>query len=75
VRAVAFGQPLAAADELWHGLLGGTVRTSALVPAQPATVRERIRAAFDRLVAPYTSGDGLSIPVSVVLASGIRSAS
>ncbi|MEV6299503.1 class I SAM-dependent methyltransferase [Actinoplanes sp. NPDC051861] len=67
---VAFTQRLASADELWDGLIDGTVRTSATVLAQPADVRAAIRAAFNRLTTPYTDADGLAIAVSAVIASG-----
>ncbi len=70
VRTVAFTHQFASGDELWNGLLGGTVRTRALVLAQPEHLQARIRAAFDRHVRPYTTRNGLEIPVSVKLASG-----
>jgi SAM-dependent methyltransferase len=72
VRTVTFTHRFASGDELWNGLLGGTVRTRALVLAQPEDVQARIRAAFDRLVRPYATNAGLEIPVSVKLASGRR---
>jgi SAM-dependent methyltransferase len=72
VTEVAFEHRIGSVDELWDGLLDGTVRTSALVLSQPAPVRERIREAFDRLVAPYVRDDGLWLPVSAVLASGAK---
>jgi ubiquinone/menaquinone biosynthesis C-methylase UbiE len=70
VRTVAFTNRFASGGELWNRLLGGTVRTRALVLAQPEDVQARIRVAFDRLVRPYATKDGLDIPVSVKLASG-----
>lgn len=70
VSTVAFEHRAASTDELWHGLLDGTVRTSALVRGQPPAVRERIRVTFDRLASGYASGGGLSLPVSVKLAAG-----
>jgi SAM-dependent methyltransferase len=72
VRTVAFTHRFASGDELWDGLLGGTVRTRALVLAQPKDVQAQIRAVFDRLVRPYATNGGLEIPVSVKLASGRR---
>jgi hypothetical protein len=50
-------------------LLGGTVRTSALILRQPRETQRQIRAAFDRIVAQYEGGAGLELPVSVKLAS------
>ena len=70
VRRIAFTHRVATADELWDGLLGGTVRTSALIVRQPEVTRRRIRDAFDRLVRPYQRGDVLELPVSVKLAAG-----
>lgn len=70
VRTIAFTHRVATADELWDGLLGGTVRTSALILRQPEDTRRRIRDAFDRLVRPYERGDVLELPVSVKLAAG-----
>lgn len=67
--SVAFEQHLSSVDELWHGLLDGTVRTAALVRAQPPAVQAGIRAAFDRLAAQYN----LSVPVAAVIASGVPS--
>jgi len=75
VRTVAFTHRFASGDALWNGLLAGTVRTRALVLAQPEDVQARIRAAFDRLVRPYATKDGLEIPVSVKLASGRKAGS
>jgi SAM-dependent methyltransferase len=69
VRRIEFTHRVGGADELWDGLLGGTVRTSALILRQPEETRRRIRAAFDRLVGKYERGDGLDLPVSVKLAA------
>jgi hypothetical protein len=70
VRSIAFTHRVANADELWKGLLGGTVRISALIERQPDETRRRIRASFDRLVREYQCEDGLELPVSAKLASG-----
>jgi hypothetical protein len=51
-------------------LLGGTVRTSALILRQTDDMQRKIRAAFDRIVQQYQVGDRLEVPVSVKLASG-----
>ena len=55
-------------DELWHGLLGGSVRGAGVVEAQDAPTRERIRAEFHRLAGEL----GGRIPCGVKLASGRR---
>lgn len=72
VQTVAFTQRFADDDDLWNGLIGGTVRTRALVLAQPDKTQDRIRAAFDRLAQPYHTAAGLEVPVSVKLASGLK---
>src|SRR5262249_6568259 len=72
VRTGAVTHRVASGDELWNGLIGGTVRTRALVVAQSQEVHAQIRAAFDRLVRPYATSGGLTLPVSVKLASGRR---
>jgi SAM-dependent methyltransferase len=73
LRDVSFVHAVSSPDELWHGLLRGTVRTAAVVRAQPERVQRQIRDAFDRLVEPYRVGDGFEVPVSVKLAAAHRS--
>ena len=70
VTRIAFEHRATSADEVWNGLLGGTLRTSALILGQPEDTQRRIHAAFMRLVATYQRGDLLELPVSVKLASG-----
>jgi SAM-dependent methyltransferase len=69
VSSITFGLRFASADELWNGMLGATVRVSALIMCQPEEVRQRIRAAFDRLAGDYRRGDALELPVAVKLAT------
>jgi ubiquinone/menaquinone biosynthesis C-methylase UbiE len=69
VRTVAFTLTVPSADALWRGLLGGTVRTSALILRQPDETQRQIRAAFDRIVRRDEVGSGLELPVSVKLGS------
>lgn len=74
VRTVAFEHRVAGAQELWDGLLGGTVRTTGQLRAQPPEVRERVRQALARLADAHRAADGaLAIPVSALLVSGRRS--
>jgi SAM-dependent methyltransferase len=63
---------LANTDELWNGILGGTVRTSIGIRRQPREVQERIRAAFDRLVRPYAVQGELQVPVAFKIGAGRR---
>jgi SAM-dependent methyltransferase len=70
VKTIAYTHHVSTPDELWNGLLGGTVRTSALILRQPEEIRRQIREAFDRRVAEYQDADGLELPVSVKLVAG-----
>jgi ubiquinone/menaquinone biosynthesis C-methylase UbiE len=70
VETIAFTLPISSADQLWEGLLAGTVRTSALILRQTHETQRRIRAAFDRIVGEYRTDDGVELPVSVKLAVG-----
>jgi SAM-dependent methyltransferase len=70
VRTVEFTFTVPSADEYWDGLLGGTVRVSALVQGQVDETQQRIREAFDRRMDEYRTADGFELPVSVKLASG-----
>jgi ubiquinone/menaquinone biosynthesis C-methylase UbiE len=73
VRTVAFMYNASSPDELWDGLLNGTVRTSAVIRGQPDSVVELIRADFDRRLHRYWNGETYQLPVSFKLASGLRS--
>lgn len=56
---------------LWHGLLGSSVRSAALIRAQPEDVRRRIRSELDRIVEPCRQPDGtLELPVAVKIGAG-----
>ena len=60
------------AADLWEGILGGTVRASARVLAQPPEVRERIRAAFERRAERLRDGNSIALPAGIKLAAGRR---
>ena len=72
IRTVEFVHSVGSADELWDGLLHGTVRTSAVIHGQPAEVVRRIRASFDRRVDGYQTGAKYQLPVSFKLAAARR---
>ena len=72
LSTVAFEQRLSGTDELWEGVLGGSVNTRALVLAQPLAMQERIRAELERLADPLRREDGIDVPVSVRIASAAR---
>jgi cyclopropane fatty-acyl-phospholipid synthase-like methyltransferase len=67
---VACGYGYATARAAERGAVATGVDQSAAMLGQPPEVRARIRAAFDRRVARYARGDGLSVPVSAKLAAG-----
>lgn len=69
IRTVEFIQSVDSAEELWDGLMHGTVRTSAVIRGQSAEVVRRIRADFDRRVDGHRSGDKYQLPVSFKLAA------
>ena len=70
VRTVAFVHREPSAQSLWDGLMGGTVRMSALVRAQDEETQRRVREAFDRNAGRHEDDGGLALPVSIRLASG-----
>jgi len=72
VRAFSFSHRLASPEELWNGILAGTVRTSIGIRRQPKAVQDRIRRAFNRLVQSYAVEGGVSVPVAFKIASGRR---
>ena len=57
-------------DELWNGLIDGTVRVRPLVLTQPEAVQRAIRERFDELLEEYRAGARYEVPVAVKLASG-----
>src|SRR5579864_1756950 len=54
------------------GLARGTVRTAALIAAQPAGAQPAIEAAVAEAVAPYRRGDGFAVPIVAILAYGVK---
>jgi SAM-dependent methyltransferase len=72
VTTVEFLHSIASADELWNGLLHGTVRTSAVIRGQVDDVVAQIRASFDRRLQSYRTGQTYELPVSFTLARGRR---
>jgi ubiquinone/menaquinone biosynthesis C-methylase UbiE len=72
VETINFSHQVSSPDELWSGVLAGTVRTSALIQRQPDETQQQIRSAFDRMVQQHRNGDRLAIPVAVKLASATK---
>jgi SAM-dependent methyltransferase len=74
VETVEFPLELESGDELWTGLIEGSVRVRPLVVGQPPEVQRAIRTHFDELVDEYRTEDGYEVPVAVKLASGRKPA-
>ena len=72
VKAHSHIHRLASAEELWNGILAGTVRTSIGIRRQPRDVQDRIRAVFERLVQPYAVQGELRVPVAFKIGAGRR---
>jgi SAM-dependent methyltransferase len=72
VDTLRFSQPVSTVDELWEGLLGGSVRSAARVAAASEDERRRVRARLEELAAPCRADGGLAVPVSVVVGSAVR---
>jgi SAM-dependent methyltransferase len=70
VEPVELVHRIADAEELWRGFMGGSVRGSTFVRAQPDAVQAGIREALDAVVEPYRVGDVLEVPVAANIASG-----
>ena len=65
-----FSLEVASADELWDGLIEGTVRVRPLVLAQSDEVQQEIRARFNELLEQHREGAGFEVPVAVKVGSG-----
>lgn len=68
----AFTYRIADAALLWDGAMGSLARTSALLRGQAPETQRRIRSTFDRLVAAYSTSQGVSLPMGFKIASGQR---
>jgi SAM-dependent methyltransferase len=75
IETVEFPLQLASKDELWSGLVDGTVRVRPMIVGQSAEMQRAIRRHFDELLEDYRTEDGLAVPVSVKLASGRKPSS
>ena len=71
-RQIAGEWRIAAAGGLIEGFRRGTVRTAALIAAQPAAARTAIEQAVAASLAPYRSGGGFVLPTAAVLGWGVR---
>jgi ubiquinone/menaquinone biosynthesis C-methylase UbiE len=60
------------ARDLLEGFCRGTVRTAALIDAQPAAALPQIEAAIARSIAAYHCPEGFAVPITAILGSGVR---
>ena len=67
IETVEFPLELASADDLWNGLVDGSVRVRPLILGQSPETRRAMRMHFDELLEDYRTEEGLSVPVSVKL--------
>jgi SAM-dependent methyltransferase len=72
LRELSFTLRASGFQELWAGVLGGTVRAAARLTAGPPEARERARAELERLAEPLRAGDGYALPTTIRIASGVR---
>ena len=64
--------PIASARDLLEGFHQGTVRTAALIDAQPAAALPKIEAAIASGIAIYRHQGGFAVPITAILGSGVR---
>ena len=72
VDTVEFDLHLRDGDELWDGLVEGSVRVRPMILGQSEDVQREIRALYDELLEAYRAPDGFDVPVSVKLAVGAK---
>lgn len=72
VDTVEFRLHLEDRDELWDGLIEGSVRVAPMILGQPKELQTEIRARYDDLLEAYGGDAGFDVPVSVKLAAGTK---
>jgi SAM-dependent methyltransferase len=74
VREVAFAYVVEDLDELWDGVMTGSVRTAAQLRALDDDERDRVRGALEELLEQRRSSGGLELETAVRIAVGVRPA-
>jgi SAM-dependent methyltransferase len=74
IETVRFAYVVAGVDELWDGVLTGSVRTAAQLRALDDDERARVRGALDELLEDRRSTGGLELETAVKIASGVSRA-
>ena len=72
IDTVEYGLRIDHADELWNGLVEGSVRLRPMILGQTDELQREIRERFDELLEEYRTQDGFDVPVSVKLAVGTK---
>ncbi len=72
VSTVGFDLHLENGDELWDGLIEGSVRVRPMILGQTQELQHQIRARYDALLEPYRVEEGFDVPVSAKLAVGTK---
>ncbi len=70
IETVEFPLRLTTGDELWDGLVDGTVRVRPMIVGQSPEMQRAIRMHFDELLEEYRTEDGFAVPVSVKVGAG-----
>jgi SAM-dependent methyltransferase len=70
VTELRFDLPVATFDELWDGVLGGTVRVAARLTAATPAQRDHARETLRRLAEPHRTTTGYALPTTIRIATG-----
>jgi SAM-dependent methyltransferase len=73
VRAVEFTHRFDDPDAFWTDLMSGTVRSSAMIRAQPPEVQARIRSSYGSKLERWHTGETYEVPCAVKLGAATRS--
>jgi SAM-dependent methyltransferase len=74
LTAVELAYPIEDVDELWDGLLTGSVRTAAQIRAMDDDQQARVRGALDELLEDRRADAGLELETAVKIAVGVTAA-
>ncbi len=72
VGTVAFDLHVANGDELWDGLVEGSVRVRPMILGQTEELQREIRTQYDERLEAYRTQDGFDVPVSAKIAVGTK---
>ena len=72
VQALAFTHRIDDLDAFWTDLVGGTVRASVLIRAQPPELQARIRRLYGEKLEPWRVDGGWDLACAVKLGAATR---